>query len=100
MRVLIIPSAIIALNLAWISTSQGQEPAVINKAVSECLNFVHSFPADPTYEPFFKKFDAYYNPGTGLVENNAMTNGDQAALFQFNKCMVQHGVPLQYKNSN
>jgi hypothetical protein len=70
------------------------DKAAIDKAISGCLNFVHSFPAEPGYGMFFKRFDAYYNTATGLVQNNAVTVGDHAALFQFNKCMAQSGFPL------
>ncbi len=46
------------------------------------------------YMPFFKHFDAYYNPATGMVENNAASNGDQQALYNFRKCMAQEGFAL------
>lgn len=96
------------LNLSWVSASHAHEAAAINKAASECLNFVHSFPAEEPYASAFKRFDAYYNSATGAVENNASSFpisdfrgvANQAALFQFNKCMAQHGIPLEYKKSN
>jgi hypothetical protein len=89
-------TAILVLNLAWVPTSHA-DTATINKTVSECINFVHALGDS------FKKFDAYYNPATGRVENNVMYVADQPAIFQFNKCMAQHGLPLGPKkteNSN
>jgi hypothetical protein len=38
------------------------------------------------------RFDAFYNPGTGLVENNA--TWDQTALFGFDKWMAKQGHPV------
>jgi hypothetical protein len=93
MRKLNIYCVVLVLNLAWVSTSHAQDTAVINKAVSECIKFVHAFSDDS----FFKRFDAYYNVATGRVENNVMYVGERAALFQFNKCMAQHGFPLGTK---
>jgi hypothetical protein len=82
------------LNLASIPMLRAEDVVAINKAVSKCLNVVHSFSNDPDNGVFFKKFDAYFNPVTGAVENNADYMEDQAALFQFNKCMAQNGPPL------
>jgi hypothetical protein len=67
------------------------ETATINKAISKCLNFVRT-KADPV---FSKGFDAYYNPATGRVENNAALIGDKESLSRFNKCMAQQGIPLR-----
>ena len=80
--------------------SNAQDKAVIDKAVSDCVQFVHSFQADPGMQSFYRKFDAYFNVATGLVQNNATLVGDQAALFQFNKCMAQKGLPLGPPKSN
>jgi hypothetical protein len=91
MRKLDIYCVVLVLNLCWVSTSHAQDTAAINKAVSECLKVVHSL-VDDSYA---KYFDAFYNPATGLVENNVMYATGRPALFQFNKCMVQHGVPLK-----
>jgi hypothetical protein len=38
------------------------------------------------------RFDTFYSPGTGLVENNAAW--DQAALFAFDKWVATQGHPL------
>lgn len=76
------------------TASSAQDKAVIDKAVTDCVRFVQSFAAEPGFDFFYKRFDAYYNAATGLVQNNATVVGDQAALFQFNKCMAQRGLPL------
>jgi hypothetical protein len=55
---------------------------------------VHRFPADEVDKLFFRKFDAFYNTATGKVQNNAVYVGDQAALYQFDKCMASKGYPL------
>ena len=85
----------VVLNLAQVQTAfSGEAPtrldmATINKAISKCLDFVRS-KADPV---FSKGFDAYYNPATGRVENNAALIGDKESLSRFNKCMAEQGVP-------
>jgi hypothetical protein len=88
----------VVLNLALVQTALAQETktqqtpaetATINKAVSKCLDFVRT-KADPV---FSKGFDAYYNPATGRVENNAALIGDKESLSRFNKCMAEQGVP-------
>jgi hypothetical protein len=76
---------------------QQQSPdavAAINKVVKHCVDVVHAMKVDDLEKQFFKKFDAYYNATTHLVENNAFLNGDQPALYQFRKCMAQEGLPL------
>lgn len=77
-----------------------QDKGLIDKTVAECVAFVRSYQGDPIYRPSFERFDAYYNPSTGLVENNGTTAGDRVAIFQFNKCMAQNGMPLGAKKSN
>jgi hypothetical protein len=67
----------------------------INNAVNYCVDQVHHFPADEMSAQFYRHFDAYYNAGTGRVENNAFLNGDQPPLYQFNKCMASQGLPLK-----
>jgi hypothetical protein len=74
----------------WVVLSAVTSPALadealVNKALSECLKVVHSA----------KQFDAYYNSVDGTVENNAMFGLlDRPVIFQFHKCMAQHGFPL------
>jgi hypothetical protein len=58
---------------------------------------VHAFPTDSTNRFFFTRFDAFYNPATQQVENNATLVGDKDPLFEFNKCMAATGVPLGEK---
>ena len=86
----------VVLNLALLQTALAQEtktqqtPAeTATKAISKCLDFVRT-KADPV---FSKGFDAYYNPATGRVENNAALIGDKESLSRFNKCMAEQGVP-------
>jgi hypothetical protein len=43
---------------------------------------------------FYRHFDAFYNSADQLVHNNAYRNGDTDPLYQFNKCMAEHGMPL------
>jgi len=92
-------TAIISLTLALGTTAatwcgpatafaqSSQNDAVIAKVVKYCVDFVHS-------SSVYTGFDAFYNPATGTVPNNALTNGEQRAVFVFNKCMAEHGFPL------
>jgi hypothetical protein len=72
-----------------------QSQAIIEKAVKHCVDVVHQFPADQMEAQFFKRFDAFYNPASGRVENNGYLNGDLPPVYQFNKCMASQGVPLK-----
>jgi hypothetical protein len=90
----------VVLNLAIVPVAVAEEttqpsPATINEAVSKCVDVVHSYKGLERDEYFSKKFDAYYNPLTGRIENNAQYAGDRDPLFRFNKCMTQQGVPLR-----
>jgi hypothetical protein len=78
------------------SLADDTDTAAINKVVSECVKLVHDFSNDS----FFKRFDAYYNPGTGLIVDNRVYVGDRPAFFQFGKCMTQHGFPLGSNKSD
>jgi hypothetical protein len=87
----------VVLNLALVRTALAEETttqltptevAAVIKAVTKCLNIVHS--KDDTVS---KNFDAHYNPATGRVENNAVYVGDTEPHFQFNKCMAHQGYP-------
>jgi hypothetical protein len=67
----------------------------IEKTVTECVGVVHQAkPADQSYTRYYGQFDAFYNTVSGKVENNAAFSGAQPALFVFDKCMAQRGVPL------
>jgi hypothetical protein len=86
---------LIALSIgSAVTAANAQDGSKIESAVTYCVDAVHRFPADPTDVQFFRKFDAYYNAATGKIENNGMLVGDQAALYQFNKCMASQGIPL------
>lgn len=79
--------------------STQQNPAVaspIARAVSHCVAAVHQMKSDAVSAQFFKHFDAFYNPATQHVENNAVYVGDQQPLYEFNKCMALQGFPLSY----
>jgi len=70
----------------------------VSDATDFCVDEVHKHKVENTYEQkFFLNFDAYYNPATASVSNNAMLNGDQPPLYLFNKCMTKVGFPLKYK---
>jgi hypothetical protein len=74
-----------------------QQVTALETAVGECVRLTRdSAPRNsPEYESnFWKGFDAYYNPGSGLVTNNVMYNGQRPALYAFNKCMTTKGMPL------
>ena len=43
----------------------------------------------------FEKFDAFYNPANGHIENNVLYNGQRPALYAFNKCMTKLGFSLR-----
>lgn len=64
--------------------------ALIVAAVKVCVVEVHK-----SADSFAKHFDAFYNPATGLVENNAVYVGDQPSVYQFRKCMTAAGYPLK-----
>jgi hypothetical protein len=79
----------LVLNLVWVPTTHAADTATINKTVSQCIEFVHSLAV-----PSVIGFDAYYNSSTGAVENNWTNAYNREPVFQFNKCMAQHGLPL------
>jgi hypothetical protein len=77
--------------------AQSDQTSSINKIVAHCVNVVHTTKpsADQAYmASFYRNFDAFYNPASGLVENSARLQGDQKPLFIFNKCMSEQGLPL------
>ena len=88
----------VVLNLALVQTALAEETttqltptevAAVIKAVTKCLNIVHS-----KDDIVSKNFDAHYNAATGRVEKNAVYVGDREPQFEFNKCMAQQGHPL------
>jgi hypothetical protein len=65
------------------------------KTVTECVEVVHEVkPADPSYTRYYAQFDAFYNAVSGKVETNAAFSGVQPALYVFDKCMAERGIPL------
>ncbi|HEV2545910.1 MAG TPA: hypothetical protein VGU20_01095 [Stellaceae bacterium] len=83
------------------SFAQSNDAASVAKAVEYCVNIVHKtkLSAEEAYlSSFYKDFDAFVNPASGLIENSARRNGDQKPLFIFNKCMASRGFPLTQPN--
>lgn len=77
------------------ASAQDGATEIINSTVKYCVNAVHNMqPNEQFMAQFYKGFDAYYNPASKRVFNNATTVGAQQALFYFQKCMVQQGMPL------
>jgi len=61
----------------------------IEKTVKTCVRKVQ--------EARWGAFEAFWNSASGRVENNAHLMPSLApALFAFNKCMADLGVPLKY----
>lgn len=89
--------SVLAAGAAGANAAEQQldQAAVIEKAVKACVEVVHATKARDFDQMFYKEFDAYYNPASGTVQNNAYRAGDTRPLYTFNKCMVQKGVPLK-----
>jgi hypothetical protein len=73
--------------------SQADAETVV-KAVKQCVDQVHADNSEPGLRGFYMGFDAFYNLGSGRVENNAYRPVDQKPLFIFRKCMNERGVPM------
>ncbi|MCX7174061.1 MAG: hypothetical protein NT159_09070 [Proteobacteria bacterium] len=69
----------------------------IQRTIKLCVEATRSLAQNVEgYEKkFYTGFDAYYNLGSGTVQNNVMLNGEKPALYAFNKCMAEKGVPLK-----
>lgn len=81
------------------SQADAQTQAIV-KVVKYCVSVVNKTVPDEAemkevYRKFYKNFDAFYNPATGTVQNNATTVGDQKPLYFFNKCMAEQGFALK-----
>jgi glucan-binding YG repeat protein len=63
---------------------------MLKKTISQCVQFVKS--SAPNNE-VYSKFDAFYNPASGRVQNNNQYV-DQSSIYAFNKCMTEQGFPL------
>ena len=71
----------------------------IASVVKHCVRIVNNIsPKGRGMGRYYREFDAYYEPSTQLVHDNAGTVGAQKPLFQFNKCMSEQGLPL-YENT-
>ena len=91
MKLITLTTALILIN----SPVMAKEKLTSAEAVDYCVNEVHQHKVTDNYEQqFYREFDAYFNPATGLVYNNARRNGDEQPKFLFNKCMTKIGFPL------
>ena len=81
------------LAMVMVCAAHAADPAVIDKAVKACVDFVRTLPQSNKEWPsaWFDNFDAYYNPATGRV---VTIQSYDIAKFQFDKCMAGQGVPL------
>jgi hypothetical protein len=70
------------------------QTATIERVVKQCIAAVRAAPSEKGLEEYYRGFDAYYNSATTKVLNNATRVGDQRALFVFQKCMSEKGIPL------
>ena len=64
---------------------------LLNGAIGTCVDSVRK--SEPATAGD-RKFDAYYNPAKGKVQNNALFVSQQPSLYAFNKCMSDQGFPL------
>jgi len=79
-------------------TNYDKKPIItsVSDAVAYCVDEVHKHKGEDSYEDkFYLNFDAYYNPATDRIIDNAMRNGDMPPQYVFRKCMTQIGVPLK-----
>jgi hypothetical protein len=75
-----------------VGLAQNQDASSI---VKHCVGVVNKMNQDDlSWASFYREFDAYYEPTTKLVHNNARTVGAQKPYFQFQKCMSEQGMPL------
>jgi hypothetical protein len=94
--VMILASMVSVCGLSAAVAQNAQSSATADKAVKYCIDVVHNtHPSEQYMETYYKNFDAFYNPTTGSVQNNALSVGDQKALFVFEKCMKEQGFPLR-----
>jgi hypothetical protein len=79
-----------------VTQAHAQQPNVqqINAVVKACVETTraHQGPGgDAVLNP---RFDAFYNPATGRVQDNVTMVFQQEYRFVFQKCMAEHGLPL------
>jgi hypothetical protein len=69
----------------------------IKRTIADCVRKVRGLETKPASDAWsgrpYAEFDAYYNQGSGRVENNNHYV-DQGPNYAFNKCMASKGVPL------
>lgn len=70
------------------------DAALLKLAIEECVIRTRKSAPTDSGKNFFEQFDAFYNPATGTVKNNAIYNGSLPALYEFNKCLSSKGFPL------
>jgi hypothetical protein len=72
----------------------------ITAAVKACVEAVNTQELKKNPQGTYH-FDAYYNAATGSIDNNLAQLGyvpQRAYLFEFGKCMAEHGFPLGSKD--
>ena len=76
-----------ALAASLPALAMAQDDKSINNLVKFCVAQVHLQNDEPS-----QRFDAFYNPGTGRVENNAIYDADQEPLSRFERCLAMQGL--------
>lgn len=72
-----------------------QQVDTLHAVVKDCVRSVHEAAPSDYEVTYWRGFDAFYNPGSGRVENNAILVGQAPAKFAFYKCMAENGIPLR-----
>src|SRR5580704_14671737 len=78
---------LVALAASLPSFAMAVDGQAINNSVKFCVAQVHLQNDEPS-----QRFDAFYNPATGRVENNATYDSDREALSRFEKCMAMQDL--------
>jgi hypothetical protein len=78
---------LVALAASQPSFAMAADANAINNSIKFCVAQVHLQDDEPS-----QRFDAFYNPSTGRVENNAAYDSDQEPLHRFEQCMAMQGL--------
>lgn len=87
--------------VGWIAVGApalAQDQTEIERAIKTCIDLVHRLAPSDYQGQYYKEFDAFYNPATKTVQNNAHRNGDVPAHYEFSKCMAGQGHALAPTN--
>ena len=93
----ILPLLAISMMLISSHTIAGEKNSKTSvvDAVAFCVDEVHKHKVEEIYEQkYYLNFDAYYNPATNRIIDNALVNGDLPPQYVFRKCMTKVGFPL------